>query len=343
MDGPDVIFGTPRRWVWFLAPVVVGVVAWLSLVALRDREDRARTAEVKAEQMSADLEHSIRLGLALRRADDRAALERVIPVQMALLVGRAEELRALLPGDAHVASLFGFVDSAERALRMPDTPARFAALRVLGVRIIRTTNRIRAEQRARRHRAGRQTMVGSAVILLLAIVSLGVLAGMAQRRLRAVSRHHHERLERMAGEDALTGLANRRRLDEDIERLVPGAPVQLVIWDLDGFKAFNDEHGHAAGDALLGEFAAALGDTVADDGRAYRLGGDEFCVVSVPGADLTPRLRKLAGTPLSGGVTATFGAAMWPQDASAPEAALRVADTRMYAAKRQRRERSRAA
>lgn len=57
----------------------------------------------------------------------------------------------------------------------------------------------------------------------------------------------------------------------------------------------------------------------------------------------TARLERLAGTPLSGGVTATIVAAAWPGDASKPEAALRVTDARMYAAKRQRRERSHAA
>ena len=82
--------------------------------------------------------------------------------------------------------------------------------------------------------------------------------------------------------DALTGLGNRRRLltdlDEVLEPTTP--PTLLVIFDLDGFKGYNDSFGHPAGDALLARLGRKLGRVRGDRGGAYRLGGDEFCVLA---------------------------------------------------------------
>ena len=88
-----------------------------------------------------------------------------------------------------------------------------------------------------------------------------------------------------AATDALTGLGNRRALLNDVARLAASAdePVGLALFDLDGFKAYNDRFGHPAGDALLARLANRLADTVAGSGSAYRIGGDEFCLVAVGG------------------------------------------------------------
>ena len=81
--------------------------------------------------------------------------------------------------------------------------------------------------------------------------------------------------------DALTGLANRRKLYTDVERALsePDAPsFALGLFDLDGFKAYNDAFGHPAGDALLAHLGHRIADAIGDKGTAYRMGGDEFCV-----------------------------------------------------------------
>src|SRR5262245_4006885 len=81
--------------------------------------------------------------------------------------------------------------------------------------------------------------------------------------------------------DALTGLANRRRLLDDLERVLTGdgGSACFAVFDLNGFKQYNDSYGHLAGDALLTRLGKNLASSVGQRGTAYRLGGDEFCVL----------------------------------------------------------------
>ena len=83
--------------------------------------------------------------------------------------------------------------------------------------------------------------------------------------------------------DDLTGLANRRSLMADLERVAAASPPEsrvLALYDLDGFKAYNDSFGHPAGDDLLRRLGKQLAASMAPYGRAYRLGGDEFCILA---------------------------------------------------------------
>jgi diguanylate cyclase (GGDEF)-like protein/PAS domain S-box-containing protein len=150
-----------------------------------------------------------------------------------------------------------------------------------------------------------------------------------------------ELLEHQAYHDALTELPNRRMLMEDLEREIGGAtpndPVLLLLFDLDGFKAYNDTFGHPAGDALLSRLGHALDAAVKDRGRAYRMGGDEFCVVGKLLLDAEP-LAVVAAEALTAqgegfSVTASFGAVELPLDADTASEALRKADQRLYAHK----------
>ena len=87
--------------------------------------------------------------------------------------------------------------------------------------------------------------------------------------------------------DVLTGLGNRRMLVEDLDEATEIAseadPRLLVMFDLNGFKAYNDTFGHPAGDSLLARLGQNLATAVAPYGRAYRMGGDEFCALLAPG------------------------------------------------------------
>jgi diguanylate cyclase (GGDEF)-like protein len=145
--------------------------------------------------------------------------------------------------------------------------------------------------------------------------------------------------------DALTGLGNRRQLVDDLARVLAAGeraePRLLVIYDLDGFKLYNDTFGHPAGDALLARLAGALARVVAPYGGCYRLGGDEFCVL----ADVAPEEEEacleqtviaLSESGVGFEVTSSFGAVHLPQEASNWTEALRVADQRLYAQKRER-------
>jgi diguanylate cyclase (GGDEF)-like protein len=170
----------------------------------------------------------------------------------------------------------------------------------------------------------------AAIALLLGGLALIVFAALG---LRAARRE----LEEAAHTDGLTGLPNRRSLVADLERIAAratdDAPVALLLFDLDGFKGYNDTFGHLAGDALLARLGGRLAEATAPFGQAYRLGGDEFCVVG-DGRQL-PRIEAAASAALSEagegfGVTSSYGAVLVPDETSDPVEALRVADQRMY-------------
>lgn len=138
--------------------------------------------------------------------------------------------------------------------------------------------------------------------------------------------------ERLALTDDLTRVGNRRRLFRDLgDAFDRGAGAHLALFDLNGFKALNDSQGHAAGDALLAEFGLRLREAVAGVGSAYRLGGDEFCVLV--DANAHDALARAGAALRSGGVTASTGAVVLGIEASSPTQALRLADARMYADK----------
>jgi diguanylate cyclase (GGDEF)-like protein len=115
-------------------------------------------------------------------------------------------------------------------------------------------------------------------------------------------------------------------------------PLLLVIFDLNGFKHYNDTFGHPSGDALLIRLAGKLKLASGPHGEAYRLGGDEFCLLlTLPKSDAESQLdaavRALAEEGDGFGVSAAFGAAFLPEEAIDPSTALRLADQRLYAQK----------
>jgi diguanylate cyclase (GGDEF)-like protein len=142
--------------------------------------------------------------------------------------------------------------------------------------------------------------------------------------------------------DALTGLGNRRLLMDElgaaVEHAIAGRPSTLAFFDLDGFKRYNDSFGHSAGDALLIRLGRALANTAGPAGRAFRLGGDEFCLL-LNGSFEREHARisscRAALSERGSGfvVTASCGVVALPQDADSVGAALNLADERMYADK----------
>jgi two-component system, cell cycle response regulator len=138
--------------------------------------------------------------------------------------------------------------------------------------------------------------------------------------------------------DALTGLPNRRKLLLDLQdafdRARNGEARTLAIFDLNGFKTYNDTFGHPAGDALLSRLAGKLAEAAGPYGTAYRMGGDEFCVLL---SDSEPELHRVANALSEGGegftISSAFGAAVIPDDAGTVSGALSVADERLYAHK----------
>jgi two-component system, cell cycle response regulator len=150
--------------------------------------------------------------------------------------------------------------------------------------------------------------------------------------------------ETRAVTDALTDLANRRALMADLEDAVSASPPEamvLALYDLDGFKSYNDSFGHPAGDDLLRRLGQHLEASVEPHGRAYRLGGDEFCILArtrdLPAEAICEKAEKALCERGKGfKITASWGKVLIPVEVTTSTDALRVADRRMYAKKGRR-------
>jgi diguanylate cyclase (GGDEF)-like protein/PAS domain S-box-containing protein len=158
----------------------------------------------------------------------------------------------------------------------------------------------------------------------------------------------HRAVEVRAERDALTGLHNHGAFQRDLGAALAaedGPGLAVLMMDLDSFKAFNDTHGHPAGDALLRAIGAAIVGAIRDDGRAYRYGGDEFAAL-LPGLgragakEVARRIRTaVAATAAAAAVdeastvTISVGIATFPNDGRAKDALVRAADADLYRVK----------
>jgi diguanylate cyclase (GGDEF)-like protein len=174
-----------------------------------------------------------------------------------------------------------------------------------------------------------------ATACLLAVLARLALTFAQNLRVLTISREE-------ATTDALTGLGNRRLLERDLrraeKRIADGERTLMVLFDLNGFKQYNDSFGHPAGDALLVRLGENLSRTMSDRGSAYRMGGDEFCILAPIGAEGADRITAMAAAALheegdSFEISCSYGAVTLPEDAADTDTAVRLADQRMYAQK----------
>jgi diguanylate cyclase (GGDEF)-like protein len=157
--------------------------------------------------------------------------------------------------------------------------------------------------------------------------------------------------EEAAFTDHLTGLANRRRFERQLEREVGrverfGHPFTLLMLDIDSFKTLNDTFGHDAGDDAIRRLSKVLREGTRGIDLAARIGGEEFAVLlvetsKVGGSEVAERLRaaiKSLELPQAGQMTASFGVAECPSDAQTAAEILKAADVALYEAKRNGRD-----
>ncbi|HEX5852376.1 MAG TPA: diguanylate cyclase [Solirubrobacteraceae bacterium] len=158
--------------------------------------------------------------------------------------------------------------------------------------------------------------------------------------------------QRQAATDALTGLPNRRAADDNLKRMVAqsartGAPLAVLLMDLDNFKNINDVYGHDRGDEVLAAVGTALRDTLRESDFAGRYGGEEFLLL-LAGADKQAALQvaekvrvavAAVRIPNSDQITASIGVAALPDDAGDALTLVRLADRALYTAKNNGRNR----
>jgi diguanylate cyclase (GGDEF)-like protein len=174
------------------------------------------------------------------------------------------------------------------------------------------------------------------------------------KRLQDELRQRNEELDLISRTDSLTGLHNRRHVEEYLTRLVSLArrnaePIAVLIIDIDRFKSVNDGHGHDAGDAVLREVATRLVGSLRLEDMVGRWGGEEFLVVlpntSIQGAaELAERLRRVVaeepcGLPGGGAMRVTISLGCAASVIDDAETLVRSADAAMYQAKESGRDR----
>jgi PAS domain S-box-containing protein/diguanylate cyclase (GGDEF)-like protein len=174
--------------------------------------------------------------------------------------------------------------------------------------------------------------------------AITMLEDITERKLAEARNREQARVnEHQATHDALTGLGNRRKLYGDVELALSnpgGRSFALGLFDLDGFKAYNDAFGHPAGDALLERLGHRTAAVVGDEATAYRMGGDEFCVftwAADPEGTLEKARLALCDQGVGFSIRCSHGTVLLPSEAADLERALQLADERLYADKRTNR------
>jgi diguanylate cyclase (GGDEF)-like protein len=210
---------------------------------------------------------------------------------------------------------------------------------------------------ARAATARTQTRLGAAAALLLLLIAFAYFYVRSAAAAEAVERLAREKQALLtvsrveASTDALTHLGNRRALAGNLANALSAPPesceLLFAMFDLDGFKQYNDTFGHSAGDALLQRLGGRLAVAATQHGgAAYRMGGDEFCVLARVAAESAEKLLNdtvaaLEDTGESWHVGCSHGAVWIPSEAASESQALTLADERLYANKANRSSASR--
>ena len=337
------------HWLMIPAALVVALATAFAITSLRTQGDNARLTQTALANVRADLNEESALEWQARSSGEVSA--EIFVKHQKLRAGLSGELDTLArhdgddwnPNGRSRQLLSTYQSAIDDMFRLIASDDLAGAERVDSRRVDPIQDRLleRLASDERKHgadavaillktRLGTYLSLGGAAILLLLLFW----------RFRQIERRrdHEQRrlLEYEATHDHLTGLPNRRRLMADLDG--PGGRRLFVFFDLDGFKSYNDTFGHVEGDLLLQRLGRKLAKAIGTDGVAYRLGGDEFCLVAPYATDAADELvarcvEALCERGEGFQVRASKGRVLMPDEAATGAAALVIADHRMYADK----------
>ena len=342
--------GSTRRMVVVLGGIwLLGLIALGSVVQFDRRVDDARRAQlviahIRAEQgtvlavtfdpaVAATSTPENRAQNALRVSEAKATLRATVVTLSR--IGHSNAPKRIMALDTeyfalidHLSALVGRGASGPAALEL----GRSQRPGGIEARLATELHRADTEYETIANRSRAVASVGTTLAVVLLLIAFSVAF---QHSVRARRRSHLD-----ATTDALTLLGNRRKLFSDMKRAVGALAseetVAIGIFDLDGFKAYNDTFGHPAGDALLARLGLRLAAAVGERGHAYRIGGDEFVVVTgaADGDDLLVEARAALSERGAGFAVGCSVGATQIHAGITLEEALHVADQRLYANKR---------
>jgi diguanylate cyclase (GGDEF)-like protein len=350
----DAIIRTRATSLAFIAIWTIGLVGLTSVIGLETRIDSERRAQVAVETMERQVgdlvgvafNPALSTGTAYRSPEDerqlaagKAAINKSIISLQNIGSKQAQERIAGLVGPYfagvdRLAALVAAGSSRQAAIeygRDEQPTGSYGAL-------VGELHRAASDDASGAQRARLIGAIGTVAAVLFMLVAFSL----ALYRATRLARENHQLLERSRVEaltDTLTGLPNRRKLFADMATLLEEPPQQLALamYDLDGFKAYNDAFGHPAGDALLARVGQRLAQAVAGHGTAYRIGGDEFCVI-IQGGDASAVLAAATVALSEHGslfnVTSSRGSIAVTSGEVSLEQALHEADQRLYVSKR---------
>jgi diguanylate cyclase (GGDEF)-like protein len=335
----------------FLAPVVA-LLAFLAIARFTSQADESRQAQVHYSQLAGETNGLNTLewrAIASRQVDNDLRADR--HARGAHIEGILRTLGAVDRKDASsVAQRIRSYETALDAELQLIAQRRFGEAETLDEDVVdpgfgALSLQLRKAQEAEAAQGAaaiRRARLGTGASLASALVCLLLLFWRFHHGRRKLMRSRADELYAQASHDSLTGLPNRRKLIADLQKVVeeatPADPQRLIMFDLDGFKSYNDTFGHPEGDLLLRRMGKRFASAVEGTGTAYRLGGDEFCAL-IPEAGVdTARVTRdcceaLAEDGEAFAIRASFGVASIPREATTASEALHLTDQRMYAHK----------
>lgn len=359
------VLRTVRSQAVLILVVVLSLAAAAAITLLERNVDASRQAQAQVgaiELHLVNLENapiSVTQGTGASIGSARANIEadsRAISVGLRSLSAGASPAPSLLGVPASVRDaqvlvsrifVIGAGSRDDRAALRRELPVILTVVSALQIKATAALRLLVAAERVYNERANTaraQATVGSIAtifVLLLVFIVFYRRAHIARAenvRLLAASRDE-------AITDPLTGIGNRRAFKRDLDQCLPNVTTSrellVAMFDLDGFKQYNDTFGHGAGDALLARLSGRLRDSAEGSATAYRMGGDEFCLLAHAGVVDGERAVRLAAAALSDSgegwqVGCSWGVAWMPSEASGGSEALHLADERMYAQKNSR-------